>query len=62
MSEIIESGFHCTAENIRCRADRQGATIHEIQTGGKIVKVLAHDERSATEAASFYEANKENDL
>ena len=43
--------YDCVAGDIRCRADRPGATVHEITVGTRTIRVLAHDEARATIAA-----------
>lgn len=48
--------FDCVAAHIHCRADRAEAQVIEITSGNVIVRVLAHSEPDAREAAESYAA------
>jgi hypothetical protein len=40
---------------IRCNADKEGATVFEVQRGGNLVRVLTFDEQRAEELAASLE-------
>jgi len=48
--------FDCVASHIHCRADREGAQVFEVQSGNVLVRVLAHTDLDAHEAAEAYAA------
>lgn len=50
--------YDCVSPNIRCRADRAGSQVFEIQSGNVIVRALAHDEIDAKTAAEDYAASE----
>lgn len=52
------SDFDLVAASIQCRADRVGATVHEIVVCGYTVRVLAHSLADAKEAADAYAVEK----
>lgn len=57
--EMIEGrDYDCKADNIQCRADREGAQVFEIKSGNVIVNVLAYTEADARTAAETYAAEE----
>ena len=48
---LIGSDFDCYAKTITVRGDRIGATVRKVKIGAHEVRVLAHDDEGAEDAA-----------